>query len=948
MKTTRFSPRPLAGFTGLGISLGLALALATPCEARRTIRNAFFAFYPSAVGSKLDNLPTKLDHCALCHYDANGAGTKNPFGNLLKANFDVAKDWAIAISMADAAVNPGQSGYDPDGDGYSTRTEVVGTGFSNTPTFPGLNNTNLDLVTNANVTEIRPHVTPSTTVDNTPPVVVVERPDGTEIGVGNQLFTVTWDASDPSGIVAVHIYLSLDGGLNYTPVVYGLENTGSYAWKPANRPTSQAKIKVVAVDGALNSGFGESVSFEIESPPGGRVATTLRDFDMPGTQPFEGGGDAAPPTDCAVCHGGYNPAVEPYANWQGSMMAHASIDPLFEANMVIANQDAPDSGDLCLRCHDSSGWMQGRSVPTDGSAMLEKDKIGVSCDLCHRMVDPVDEFNLSPAEDIDVLANLSFPGSHYGNGMVVLDPVTRMRGPFNDTVAPHSVVVSSFHKSSNFCGTCHDVSNPAFTKDAQGIYQLNALNQSAGQVDPEIAAPVERTFSEWRHSAYNSEQGVYQPEFAGNKNAGTENAGFVSTCQDCHMRDVIGKGCNSLDAPSRADMPLHDMTGGSTWVPQMIANMYPAKVNQPAITAGIGRARYMLQNAASLAVTSENGKLKAKVTNETGHKLPTGYPEGRRIWLNVKFFDAENGLISESGAYNSDTGVLSHDPEAKIYEVHPGIGENIAGAVGVPVGASFHFVLNNKIFGDNRIPPRGFTNENFAKFGGTPVGHSYADGQYWDDTEYTIPTGAVRAEVRLYYQSTSKEFIEFMLGQNNTHSKVLGMYNLWNNNGKCPPELMVQDQWSMDPEMDEDNDGMPNGIEREFAMNPLDPSDALEDADNDGLDNLTESTLGSDPTDAASAHWPHGAWVDLTEPPGRHFALSYVRRIHHPTADIFVEVSDDLATWHSGPAYTKTASISTHDTETETVVERMVAPMGGAAGAFMRVKIQPKPATPEP
>ena len=41
------------------------------------------------------------------------------------------------------------------------------------------------------------------------------------------------------------------------------------------------------------------------------------------------------------CHGDYDVAVEPYFNWQGSMMAQASRDILFEANMVIANQDAP-------------------------------------------------------------------------------------------------------------------------------------------------------------------------------------------------------------------------------------------------------------------------------------------------------------------------------------------------------------------------------------------------------------------------------------------------------------------------------------------------------------------------------------------------------------------------------------------------------------------------------
>ena len=100
--------------------------------------------------------------------------------------------------------------------------------------------------------------------------------------------------------------------------------------------------------------------------------------------------------------------------------------------------------------------------------------------------------------------------------------------------------------------------------------------------------------------------------------------------------------------------------------------------------------------------------------------------------------------------------------------MHPGIDTNISGSWAWPPAPSLHFVLNNKIYEDNRIPPRGFTNAAFAAFGGAPVGHHYADGQYWDDTLYTLPAGATRAEVRLYYQSTSKEFVEFLRDEN-TH-----------------------------------------------------------------------------------------------------------------------------------------------------------------------------------
>ena len=39
------------------------------------------------------------------------------------------------------------------------------------------------------------------------------------------------------------------------------------------------------------------------------------------------------------------------------------------------------------------------------------------------------------------------------------------------------------------------------------------------------------------------------------------------------------------------------------------------------------------------------------VMNETGHKLPTGYPDGRRMWLHVRAFDEQRTVVFESGRY---------------------------------------------------------------------------------------------------------------------------------------------------------------------------------------------------------------------------------------------------------------------------------------------------------
>ena len=102
---------------------------------------------------------------------------------------------------------------------------------------------------------------------------------------------------------------------------------------------------------------------------GGKVATTLEDFSMPGTR-------AGDPTDplyasvaCAGLHGHYNERQEPYRRWASSMMAQASKDPIFLAALAVAEQDADFAGDLCWRCHAPNGWLAGRANPTDGSAL---------------------------------------------------------------------------------------------------------------------------------------------------------------------------------------------------------------------------------------------------------------------------------------------------------------------------------------------------------------------------------------------------------------------------------------------------------------------------------------------------------------------------------------------------------------------------------------------------
>ena len=518
------------------------------------------------------------------------------------------------------------------------------------------------------------------------------------------------------------------------------------------------------------------------------VHTTLNDFYLDGSQPLESG-DLSAPATCS-CHDYKTSYI--YPKWEASMMAHAVEDPLFLAAFSIARQDADSSGDLCLRCHTPTGWLSGRSTPTDGRNLISEDETSVNCKFCHRIVQPTPwGVNPYPTDEAYYFLTLSIDQEYLykinghipitsGNGMYVVDTLDGFRrGPFSDATSPrHETIYSPFHRRADLCGTCHDVSNPVYDRKTDDTYELNELDTPAPDFDPYAMFPVERTYSEWKNSSFNTQTGISGTPFGGSKTS-------VSTCQDCHMPEVFESVTNN---PNKRYIKMHNMNGGNTFIPSVLSSM-----SSEVQDSSIARATWMIQHAASMEVTAEYQTIKVRVYNETGHKLPSGYPEGRRIWLNVKAFDALKTQIFESGAYDPSTGVLNQDEQIKVYEIKPGISNALASTLNLGTGGpSFHFVLNDTIFKDNRIPPLGFTNANYVNIQSPPVHYAYPDGQNWDETVYTLTQMPDSVSVTLYYQTTSKEYIEFLQNQNTTDTNGDDLYTLWNDNGKAAPVVMAQ------------------------------------------------------------------------------------------------------------------------------------------------------------
>jgi len=544
------------------------------------------------------------------------------------------------------------------------------------------------------------------------------------------------------------------------------------------------------------------------------VPTTATDFRQYGSSFSSGLLPMQDSPNCSTCHGGYDVNQEPYTRWASSMMAQSVRDPVFQAAFAIANQDLGQSGYLCLRCHVPGAWLGGRAAP-DGSAVDPSlgDHDGVNCHVCHRMIDPFYEPGVSPAVDQSILASIGPLPFSVGGGQMVIDPDDVRRGPFD--LGPnfflHDWLPSPFHRESLMCATCHEVSNPATSRMPDGSYELNAYHTRHPTADKLDQFPNERTYSEWAQSVYAQAPIETNGRFGGNVSS-------VSTCQDCHMPKTTGTACQPvLGGAVRNDLPLHDFHGANSWVLDAVRNLYPDNVSglsaQSVADAHARNAAY-LANASDLDLYVVGTDLGVRVVNHAGHKLPTGYSEGRRMWINVRFFDSQDNLVAERGAYDGTTATLT-TADTKVYEANHGLDATMAAVTGQPEAPSLHFMLTNKIYKDNRIPPRGFSFDAFEAVQSEPVAASYAEQQYWDDTLYSVPGQAKRAEVRVYHQTTIKEYIEFLRDTNTTDNKGQIAYDQWVATGMSAPVLL--DMASIDLQNGDCRDPLPIGVSKPLA-----------------------------------------------------------------------------------------------------------------------------------
>jgi MYXO-CTERM domain-containing protein len=530
--------------------------------------------------------------------------------------------------------------------------------------------------------------------------------------------------------------------------------------------------------------------------------------------------------------------------YAGTLMANAARDPVFWAGVALAADDHPGETEDCIRCHAPRAFLEGRGDAIASDELIPPDFDSVGCEVCHRAMD---DGETPPGNARYVLDD------------VLVDGQPPRRGPWNyadpdsPPLPPHPIIQDlEFLPSSRLCGTCHDVTTARERVDDQGMSTGVQFNE-------------QRTYSEWLGSAY----AVPGDDFR--------------SCQDCHMsavEDVPAAGCLEYEGLGydQGGARRHLMLGANAQALRIIADNVGG-ADDPAIEVALEYFDEFLAGAATLevafpdAVDLEVGlaSLPVRVTNETGHKLPTGYSEGRIMWIEVTA-SYLGEVVWSSGAW--DGAQIEADDQLRSYEA---IAERWAD------GTRNHLLLNDHWVIDTRIPARGATMNPETD----PVGDRYAplpDNTWpnYDDHSYAFGPASVvdqtpdagdddqlELQVRLLYLINTQSYLDQLRDDNVLNGAGQAVWDMYEADGGPQPMLLASASAIVPltglelPPDPGDGDGDPGDGDGDGDGDPGD-GDGDGDSGTDDTGDITSAAEdGQGCTCKTGPQPPRGAWLLL-------------------------------------------------------------------------------------
>jgi hypothetical protein len=441
-----------------------------------------------------------------------------------------------------------------------------------------------------------------------------------------------------------------------------------------------------------------------------------------------------------------NEDLSPGFQWQSSMMAFAARDPYYLAvvseELALAGDAREEVEAVCIRCHAPAGSEEAAArgehfsfdellTGTSDAANLGRD--GVACVLCHQIEDQ----GLGTAASFNGGFSVGYDRRVYGPHT---GPNTQPMEFFLDYTPAYSAHIIE----SSLCATCHTVVTPI--TGANGTKVGDFVEQ----------AP----FLEWENSSH-----------VGSK-----------PCSTCHLpsTDSAGDSISTPIATYPADLAprgrygVHSFVGANAYMLSILGDNLAwtgSEIPKEELYAAAERSKEHLATAARIelaAPTVEGSELVVPITvhNQTGHKLPTGYP-GRRLWIHLRALGEGDAVVYESGRWNDEGRILGADGEPidgvgsllpHLDVVAPGevqVWESVPGDLaGIPTHRPLAATSYLK---DDRILPTGWAEggpwAEWTAPRGVSGDTSFVAGS--DGVSYRVPntTQIRRIEARLVYQT---------------------------------------------------------------------------------------------------------------------------------------------------------------------------------------------------
>ncbi|NNJ09989.1 fibronectin type III domain-containing protein [Chloroflexales bacterium ZM16-3] len=363
----------------------------------------------------------------------------------------------------------------------------------------------------------------------------------------------------------------------------------------------------------------------------------------------------------------------------------------------------------------------------------------------------------------------------------------------------HPTFQNDFINSSEFCGTCHDLTVPV-------------LNHGM---------PEQRTYTEWKYSSFGATDGTGQ------------------TCQDCHSPTLKQEYSDDAAVSLNADPTLvgwfpygkdrnanggttvHKLAGANRDLPQMMKILYPEvdlevigapTNNDPRIFPGMMSSRDLtwdrttrnteisMTDGVDIEIVSgptynnATGKwdVQVKVINQSGHRIPSGYPDGRRFWISLNVTDTTGASVYQSGVYDYANAELKTDSampfnRALTNKIDSGnnavmVYEKVTATCdysdpAIPFCQPSPSLLNGTIIFDNRIPPVGFDMAKYAEAGTDFWNYDpanfipyvdnsrYTSGEGYDLVTYSFDapeTAQLSVNANIQWQTHTRPFLEHL------------------------------------------------------------------------------------------------------------------------------------------------------------------------------------------